>query len=113
MYIEQWEDGRGNHPVEEFIIQQPSKAQAKIAWTIGLLESQGMDLLRTKHMERLHGYKPTLYELKIYIMRKFYRIFFVVSDNTAWFLHAFAKKTNETPRKDIEIAVDRGKEIIQ
>jgi len=111
MEIEQWQDHRGTHPVEDFIMEQSSKAQAKIAWTIGLLEIQGTNLLRTDHMKRLHGYKPPLYELRIHAMGKFYRILFVIRDNTAWFLHGFTKQTDKTPRNHIEIAAKRSEEF--
>lgn len=112
MKIEQWEDHRGIRPVEDFIVGQPSKAQAKIAWTIGLLENQGTNLLRTDHMTILHGYKPSLYELRVRTMGKFYRILFVILDNTAWFVHGFIKQTDKTPRKHINIAIKRAEELM-
>lgn len=112
MEIEQWEDHRGTHPVEDLIVSQPPKAQAKIAWTIGLLESQGTNLLRTDHMTRLHGCKPPIYELRIRTMGKFYRILFVILDNTAWLLHGFTKQTDKTPRNHITIAIKRAEELI-
>ena len=108
MQVEYWQTSRGEAPVENFIADQPSKAQAKIAWTIGLLENMGIGLLKTKHMASLRGYRRMLYELKVDIMRSYYRILFVVVlGDRAYLLHAISKKTNKTSKNDITIALDR------
>jgi len=113
MRVEYWQTSRGDRPVEKFITSQPIKVQAKIAWTIGRLEDMGLDFLKTDHMTQLHGYKHTLYELKGEKLGIFYRILLVVVvNNTAWLLHAFAKKTNKTPQNEVRIALVRANELI-
>jgi len=112
MRVRYWETSRGERPVEIFITSQPTKVQAKIAWTISLLEDMGLDLLKTGHMSPLHGHKHPLYELRGRQTGIFYRILLVVApSNTAWLLHAFSKKTDKTPRNHVDLALNRAELI--
>lgn len=51
-----------------------------------------------------------LYELRI-VSKEQIRIFYTIFRNEYYLLHAFKKKTQKTPKKEIEIALDRIKEI--
>lgn len=106
MDIDYWEDGRGRCPVEEFIAEQPPKAQEKILGQIELLEELGLQLLgKTDFLSRLKGYD--LYELTIKVSRVLYRIFLVIRDNKAWLVHVFKKQSKKTPQKEIKTAIGR------
>lgn len=108
MEIEFWETSSGRSPVEEFITELPAKTQEKIVWAIDKLETYGTKLVHEgKLLVKLVGYN--LYELRVKINKIFYRILLVFIGTTAWLLHAFKKKTNNTPIKEINTALGRSK----
>lgn len=109
MEIQFWENTRGENPVGGFIEGQEVKAKKKILWMIDMLEEHGIKLLFTGYMNKLQGHK--LYELVTSFGGVFYRIFFSIKEDTAWLLHAFKKKTNHTPKKELSIAIDRAKSL--
>ncbi len=41
------------------------------------------------------------------------RVLFCIHDDSLWALHGFVKKTQKTPKSDIELAIKRMKEIIK
>lgn len=107
MKIEYWKDSRGESPVAIFIeTLEDNKTKKKILRIIDLLEKWEMRLLyTTEFMEKMRGLE--LYELRIRFRGIYYRIFFDIINNTAWFLHAFKKKTSHTPQKEINTALRR------
>lgn len=52
-----------------------------------------------------------LYEVRTSVDGNIYRVFFCVEGTTMILLHAFMKKTQKTPERDIAIARDRQKEV--
>lgn len=105
MDVQMWENESGRCPVSEFIEQLPAKTQNKIIWCIDLLEEHGLELLNTKFMSKLHGYE--LYELRVFFNKVWYRILFPLIGQTFWFVHIFTKKSNETPKYEIDTATNR------
>lgn len=110
METELWENDSGRSPVDDFTWDQPPKARAKILWVIVFFEEKGLDLLFTDFLTKLQGYK--LFELKILYGGVYYRIFLVIVDDIAWLLHAFKKKTDHTPPKEIKVALGRARQLL-
>lgn len=52
-----------------------------------------------------------LEELRCHIKDGIARIIFYVEDDTIILLHAFIKKTQKTPQKDLDLAIKRYKEL--
>lgn len=110
MEIEVWENESGRSPVRDFIMTESPKAQRRIQWVLDLFEEKGLSfILFTGHVNKLQGYK--MYEIVVSYGGVFYRIFFVIAKGIAWLLHAFKKKTNATPLKEIKIALKRAKQL--
>lgn len=82
--------------------------QAKIYRTIDLLEQFGNDL-HFPYTEKIKGEKyKDLWELRIQQSNYIFRIFyFVYLTNKCILLHGFIKKTNKTPTKELDIALNR------
>jgi phage-related protein len=75
-------------------------------WVIhDLLVEFGMGIIKTKYGKKLKDY--SLYELIIPYNGIHHRILFCIISNTAWSLHAFGKKSNHTPKKEIKTALNR------
>ena len=81
----------------------PDNVQAKIEWTLNLVRvTQQIPEKYFKHLEGTKG----LYEIRIDIGSNIYRIFsFFDKGNLVVLGNAFQKKTQKTPKKEIENAL--------
>jgi phage-related protein len=98
---------RGEKPVKDFISTQDPVVYAKIVSSMMLLQSNG-PFLKPPQIKKLQS---NLYELRIKGKIQI-RIFYTIFRNEYYLLHAFTKKTQKTPAKELKITVDRAKEII-
>ncbi len=101
-----FESTRGEQPVEHFIKSQQKQTQSKISHAVDLLESYGL-LLAMPHIKKLTS---RIYELRTRGQEEV-RILFGVKGKDIYLVHAFKKKTEKTPLKEIEIAERRFKTI--
>lgn len=98
---------RGSSPVLDFIHNLDPKTQAKTFKAVDFLVAYG-PFIKPPYMKKL---LPNLYELRIKSQIAI-RLFYSPKNQTYYVLHAFVKKTQQTPTKELKIAVDRMKEII-
>jgi|LauGreDrversion4_2_1035121.scaffolds.fasta_scaffold232854_3 phage-related protein len=91
------------HYFEDFFIRQKSKVQEKIIWTFTLIEEiPRVPETYLKHIENTNG----LYEIRIKIGSDAYRIFCFFDDGKLIVLvNGFHKKSQKTPRQEIETAL--------
>ncbi len=101
-----YEDQRGKIPVLEFINRLPSKDRARINNIFRLLESYGT-MLGMPHARQIDG---KLWELRPGGIRLFY---FAHINRQFVILHGFQKKTDKTPKKEIEIAIRRMQALLE
>jgi len=95
------------HPkAEEFLDSLESPQRAKAFHVIELLQEYGSDL-RMPHSRKV-GDK--LFELRVLGVKNV-RIFYTYHKRSAVLLHGFIKKTQETPRREIETAQQRRKRL--
>ena len=95
---------RGDRPVEEYLEQLQEKHRAKIAGSIQLLAREGPNL-RRPYADTVDG---PLRELRITLGRLEHRIFhYVVLGDAIVLLHAFNKKTQQLPRRELDLARSR------
>lgn len=88
---------------EEFFIKQRDKVKAKIIWTFDLIEEiEKIPETYLKHIESIEG----LYEIRIQQSSDIFRIFcFFDKGKIVVLANGFQKKTQKTPRKEIEKAL--------
>ena len=92
-------------PVEDFILEQLPKEQAKIIRSIDLLEEFGLSL-GMPHIRKIVNYE--LWELRIQLGNNIFRVLFKdLNNNEFVLLHGFQKKTDKLPQKEINIALRR------
>jgi phage-related protein len=109
MEIELWQAESGRCPVKDFLKNLDGKTFKKIERYLGLLKEHGLTLAgMVDFFGKLSGYN--LYELKCRSNKIFVRIFCGISGQTCWLLHGFLKKSNKTPKREIETALNRFKE---
>jgi len=88
---------------ETFFLKQEKKVQAKIIWTLELIEElERVPETFLKHIESTEG----LYEIRIKLGRNIFRIFcFFDKGKLIVVANGFQKKTKKTPKKEIEKAL--------
>ena len=87
---------------EEFFIKQKGKVQDKIIWTFGLIEElPRIPETYLKHIEDTDG----LYEIRVKFGSEIFRIFCFFDEGKLVVLaNGFHKKTQKTPKQEIEKA---------
>ena len=87
---------------EEFFIKQKSKVQDKIIWTLDLIEElPRVPETYLKHLTNTTG----LFELRIEVGSDIFRLFsFFDKGKLIIIINGFHKKTQKTPKKEIELA---------
>ena len=98
---------RGDCPVKKFIKEQDETTYAKILRSIVLLRDYG-PYLKHPYVKKL---QDGLYELRISGSIAI-RIFYTMYHDGYYLLHAFKKKSQKTPKREIKTALDRMKEIL-
>ena len=88
---------------QEFFLKQRDKVKDKIIWTFDLIEElQRVPETYLKHIENTDG----LYEIRVQLGRNIFRIFcFFDQGQLVVLAHGFQKKTQKTPKKEIEKAL--------
>ncbi len=102
-----FQTARGEFPVKDFIEKQDKSTQTKITHSIKLLITYG-PFLKPPDIKKL---QDKLYELRI-PGKTAIRIFYTIFNNEFYLLHAFKKKSQKTPTRELKTAIDRIKELI-
>lgn len=103
-----YRNASGRSPVEEFLESMPEKHQKKAAGFLELLAAEGPRLERP-YADHVRG---ALRELRIRFGHNQYRAFhFFMMGNLAVLVHAFAKKTQQLPEREIKTAEERMKDF--
>ncbi len=98
--VEFYRDRRGRSPVTEFLARLGARERAKVARYLQLLREFGPTLA----MPQARHIKGPLWELR----PDAYRLLYVaLRHRRIVILHAFRKKTQQTPRREIEEAIRR------
>lgn len=105
-----YKTGRGRSPVREYIDGLHKEDLARFLEVVEEIEAHGFSASRVQ-------FKPIegkLWEVKFHARTSGYRVFYCMleKDIMVW-LHAFSKKTQKTPLKEIEVARNRMKEIFR
>ncbi len=99
--LEFYVDERGYSPVEAFLDSLDDKTRARFRWSMEQLRVRNVQA-REPLVRHLEG---DLWELREESRTNIYRIvYFFFSRRRIVFLHGFEKKSQRTPRGEIEIA---------
>jgi phage-related protein len=105
--IEYFKKENGEIPVEDFLLTLNSKLRAKAYNDIILLKTLGINI-REPYSSPIKGDKfKGIFELRTKFSSDATRIFyFLVKKNKFVLLHGFLKKTDKTPERELERALD-------
>jgi len=92
----------GKCPVEDFLDSLPAKAAQKVTWVLRLVED--LNLVPASYFKKLSGTEE-IWECRISLGSNAYRILSFLAGNSVVVLtHGFVKKSQKTPRAEIEKA---------
>ena len=98
----------GNCPVEEFLDSLPSKQAQKVTWVMQLVEE--LKIVPVKYFKKMAG-TDDIWEIRVRSGNSIFRILgFLEEERIIVLSHAFQKKTQKTPKKEIAIAEARKKD---
>ena len=107
--VNYYTDKRGEQPVKEWIKSLDRKLRLKVYRSFELLEEFNLNL-KSPYVKPL---EDKLYELRIKDPKGIYRIiYFAHTGREFIMLNGFTKKTQKTPKKEIELAKIRMKEVL-
>ncbi|NKB17284.1 MAG: type II toxin-antitoxin system RelE/ParE family toxin [Pseudanabaena sp. CRU_2_10] len=98
-----------NSPVLDWFQSQEPKVKAKLARIFDLLEGEGISVGKPY----VAPLEDKLYEIRIEQDTNIYRIlYFAYTDKRFILLHGFQKKTQKTPKKELDISKERMKAFL-
>ena len=100
----------GHCPVEEFLDSLESKQAQKVVWVLQLVEE--LDLVPVQYFKKLVG-SDEIWEVRVQVGGNIFRILgFLDGAELVVLNHAFQKKTQKTPRKEIQTAERRKRDYL-
>ena len=101
----------GKCPIEDFLNSLPGKVAQKVTWVLSLLED--LDIVPSSYFKKLAG-SEEIWECRIQFGSNIYRIFCFFDDRTVMVLtNGFMKKSQKTPRAEIERAEAYRREFLE
>jgi len=104
MQVQMVTNSNGRDLIKEFLLSLAPKERAACLKSIELLQIFGF-ALSSKYLKKIST-SPILWEVRAK-QQCSYRVICTYSNNTMYLLNAFTKKTNKTPKKEIQLAIKR------
>ena len=99
----------GQSPIETFLDSLTGKQAQKILWVLQLIEE--LETIPRQYFKKLVD-SEGIWEVRIQFGNDIFRLLGFFDDGTLLILtNGFAKKTQKTPRAEIELALRRAKDI--
>lgn len=100
----------GEKPAKEFLLELDKKMRAKLLGIIGILEESG-NLLREPYSKHL---EDGIFELRGKVGNNISRVmYFFYVGNRIVLTNGFIKKTQKTPKREIELAKQYRKDFLE
>ncbi len=88
---------------------QPKEVRAKFEHIVGLIEANGLERVHEPYIKHLEG---KLWEMRMKGRDAIARVIYVTAiEQRVVVVRVFTKKSQKTPRREIETALSRAKEI--
>ncbi len=108
--VEFYEDADGDKPVEEFLLSLDVKMRAKLLGILEILQEKG-NLLREPYSKHL---EDGIFEIRGKVGTDISRVlYFFFYDRKIILTNGFIKKSQKTPKKEIQMAKNRRHDYIE
>ena len=105
-----YKTSEGKCPVAEFIDLQPVKVAQKIVWVLKAV--QELEKVPATYFKKITN--TDFYEVRIQIGGNIYRLLgFFYNGNSVILTNGFQKKTQKTPKTELDICEERMKDFIK
>ncbi|MEK6527518.1 MAG: type II toxin-antitoxin system RelE/ParE family toxin [Nitrospirota bacterium] len=109
--IEYYVTGSGNCPIKEFIDSLSPEGKARYIFITRLIKEHGINV-REPYVKQITGHRK-LFEIRLKDRSGISRIlYFAHTGRKLLLLHGFKKKTDKTPKREIDIAEQRMKDYL-
>lgn len=106
----QWTVETLNETVNQELEALPSDVRARFVRVVDLIESVGLERVGHPHVRHLRG---PLWEIRLSGRDGIARALYVTATGRRVIVvRAFVKKTQRTPRREIELALERAREVL-
>lgn len=96
--------------VKAALDEQPADIRARFERIVRMIQSHGLELMREPYVKHLEG---PVWEMRMKGRDGIARAAYVTATGKrVVVVHVFAKKTQKTPRREIDIALRRAKEVL-
>jgi phage-related protein len=109
-FVYYYTSSSGRKIIVDYINNLDIKTQERIRNILKALSEYGLSLLRTTLLKKIYK-NPPIFELRITNKPQIRILFTPYGQNSFVVCHIFIKKTQKTPKREIEIAVKRAKEF--
>ncbi len=100
-----------NDKVDKELEALPVDMRARFSRVVSLIETFGLEQVGHPHVRHLEG---ALWEIRLTGKAGISRALYVTAtDNRVVIVRVFVKKTQKTPHREIKLALERAKEILQ
>lgn len=100
----------GNSPIDEFIDSLNTKQASKLLWTLRLVRS--LERVPKEYLKKLKG-TDDIWEIRSQLGNDIIRVLGFCDENRIILTNVFIKKSQKTPKNEIEIAEHRKKEYYE
>jgi phage-related protein len=100
----------GTVPLEEFLDSLNSNQASKILWTLRLVRN--LERVPKEFLKKLKGTND-IWEIRIHFGNDIFRILGFFDDQRIILTNGFVKKSQKTPKNEIELAEHRKKEYYE
>lgn len=98
-------DANGRNPIEDFLDSIPAKDAQKVTWVLSLIEE--LDVIPKTYFKKLVN-TDDIWEVRTRIGSNSYRVLcFLHTNELVVLTNGFRKKTEKTPRNEIQLAESR------
>ncbi|MBV6506726.1 MAG: hypothetical protein ILNGONEN_02308 [Syntrophorhabdaceae bacterium] len=100
----------GSSPVEDFLDSLSGKQAQKVMWVLRLIEE--LDIVPGQYLKKLVN-TDDIWEIRVQVGGNIFRLLGFFDGATLMILtNGFAKKSQKTPRQEIDLAVRRKREYL-
>lgn len=100
----------GSSPIEDFLDSLSAKQAQKVLWVLRLI--QDLDIVPGQYLKKLVN-TDDIWEVRVQVGNNIFRILgFFVGNNLIILTNGFAKKTQKTPSREINLAQQRKRDYL-
>lgn len=97
-------------PVEEFLDTLSDRQVEKILWVLRIIRE--LERVPKQYFKSLTN-TDNIWEVRVQLGNNIFRVLGFINESTVVLTNGFSKKTQKTPRKEIEIAEKRKKDYFE